>query len=211
MIDLLNLVRGKRLDTESGAVPALETSRLRLRRWSSGDVQDYARMIRDPEVMRYLGCGWKYKIKRTAASFIASMSDVEARLTIRRLARHWRDAGFGEWAVEEKASGALIGQIGLTYHPDWAADPAKIEIGWLLARRAWGNGYATEAAKVSLAYAFDRLQLGRIVSITHVANVRSQRVMQRIGMEHVGQTHWNGCDVLWCAMDRMAWDRASAR
>jgi RimJ/RimL family protein N-acetyltransferase len=109
-------------------VPRLETPRLWLRPWSTGDVQEYARIVPDPEVMRYMGSGLCYAAKRAAASVVASVSDVESWWRIRRLARHWQRCTFGEWAVEEKATGQLIGQIGLTHHPNWIADPAKVEV-----------------------------------------------------------------------------------
>jgi RimJ/RimL family protein N-acetyltransferase len=167
--------------------------------------------VRDPEVMRYMGCGLRYTAKRAITSLIALVSDVEPRWKIRHLARHWQRHGFGEWAVEEKATGQLIGQIGLTLHLDWSADPAKVEIGWLLARHAWGRGFATEGARVSLAYAFEQLKLQRIISITKLVNVRSLRVMQRIGLATVGKTYWKGCSVVWSALDRVTWEHNLAQ
>lgn len=196
---------GRTSDARIGDVPQLETPRLRLRAWGEHDVPEYACILRDPEVMRYLGSGLRYALKRKAASLVASVSDVEARRGIRKLAAHWSRCGFGEWAVEDKASGELIGQIGLHHHPDWVADPAKVEVGWLLARRAWGRGFATEGARASLAYAFDRLAMDRIVSISLLPNVRSQWVMERLGLSRVGQTRWKGSEVVWYAIDRAAW------
>lgn len=186
-------------------MPRLETARLRLRPWSKGDVPEYARILRDPEVMRYLGSGFRYRVKRGAASAVASVSDLEARRAIRKLTTHWSRCGFGEWAVEEKATGQLIGQVGLHHHPDWVADTADVEVGWLLARRAWGQGFATEGGRASIAYAFDRLALERLVSIAFLPNERSQRVMERLGLARIGETHWKGSDVVWYAIDRVAW------
>ena len=192
---------------EPPQVPRIETPRLWLRPWSTGDVREYAHLVGDPEVMRYMGCGLRYRVKRSVASLVALVSDVEFRRGIRKLVRHWQMFAFGEWAVEEKATGKLIGQIGLTHHPDWMADPAKVEVGWLLARHAWGRGFATEGAMASLAYAFEHLKLERIISIAQTENVRSHRVMRRIGLSPVGGTHWKGCDVVWWAIDRPNWRR----
>lgn len=195
----------------SPPVPRLETARLWLRPWSPGDIRAYADILRHPDVMRYMGSGLRYTVKRAVAAVLACGTDIEFRWRMRRLVRHWRQWGFGEWAVEEKATGLLIGQIGLTHHPDWIADPAKIEIGWVLARHAWGRGLATEGAAASLAYAFECLELDRIVSITWPQNVRSQGVMARIGLTPVGQTQWKGSDVVWWAIDRATWEQDLVR
>ena len=184
-------------------MPRLETPRLLLRAWRPAeDVAAYKEMLDDPEVMRHIGVGWRYAVKRAAAALLGVVSDVEARRAIAHLIRHWRTRGYGEWAVVEKASGALIGQIGLVHHADWLADPTQIEVGWMLARRAWGKGLATEGARATLRYAFDALGIERVVSITRPENQRSLRVMQRLGLEPVGSAEWKGGTVLWYAIDR---------
>ena len=92
--------------------------------------------------------------------------------------------GYGLWAVEVRASGEFIGFVGLAV-PTWeAAFTPCTEIGWRLARSAWGHSYATEAANVVLATAFGTLGLATLVSFTTTCNLRSQQVMQRIGMRH---------------------------
>ena len=185
----------------------IETYRLRLRRWRDGDVAAYARIIRDPEVMRLLGCGARYRAKRALASAAAAVSTIEARQAIARMERHWRAHGFGEWAVEDKATGTLLGAVGLVHHADWVADPADAEVGWLLATHAWGRGFATEAGRASLEHAFGELGLARLVSIARPANERSVRVMQRLGLEYAGRTRWKGGPVVWYALDRAGWQR----
>lgn len=187
--------------------PQLESARLRLRPWRQTDVEALATIVADPEVMRQLGSGLRYKVKRAAATLVARVSHVEARMAIAALERHWARCGFGEWAVEDKATGELIGKIGLMHHPDWPAGPAKVEIGWTLARPAWGQGYATEGARVALDWAFDRLQLDRVISIARRDNRRSQRVMERLGLSEQGSAHWHGSDMVWYAIDRGAWPR----
>ncbi len=211
MVKPAHSTRNDAIDLEPPQVPRLETHRLWLRPWGLGDVDEYASVVSDPEVMRYMGSGLRYRAKRAIAALVASVSDVESRWRIRRLVRHWQNFGLGEWAVEEKATGALIGQIGLTQHPDWIADPAKVEIGWLLARHAWGRGFATEGAAASLAYAFERLDLERVVSITQRQNFRSLSVMRRLGLSPAGSTHWKGSAVVWWAIDRVTWERRLAR
>jgi RimJ/RimL family protein N-acetyltransferase len=187
------------------AVPQLESARLLLRPWRASDVAGYAPIVGDPEVMRFMGSGWRYGVKRAAAQVVARFSDVEARRAVAALARHWERHGYGEWAIEEKATGELIGRVGLVHHPDWPVGQAKTEIGWTLARRAWGRGFATEGARAALDHSFGPLGMGRIISIAHHDNVRSQRVMERLGMRRQGTARWRGGDMMWCAIDRDAW------
>jgi RimJ/RimL family protein N-acetyltransferase len=186
--------------------PPLETERLLLRPWRPEDVSPYALIIRDREVMRYLGAGLGYGVKRMGASLLARVSEMEARRAIASLIRHWSRHGYGEWAVEEKATGALLGNIGLKYQPDWVAEPARVEIGWLLARGAWGRGLASEGARAGVAFAFESRGIDRVISIAVPENRRSVRVMERIGLELQGQTRWRGGEVVWYAIDRGAWN-----
>jgi RimJ/RimL family protein N-acetyltransferase len=150
------------------AAPELLTARLRLRRWRPGDEVVMARINADPEVTRYLG--------RPSGQGTAFYAIVTA---------HWEAHGFGFWAAESRepeSAGALLGFIGLghpTFIPELAA---RVEIGWRLARRAWGRGLATEGAEAARDYAFAHLRLPELISIIHTENVRSQRVAQKLGM-----------------------------
>ena len=172
-----------------------------MRAWEPRDVAPYRRIIADREVMRHMGSGAAYAAKRAAASALARVSDLEARRDIAQLIEHWK-RGYGEWAVESKESGELIGRIGFKHHADFTADPARIEIGWLLARDAWGHGYATEAAALALAEGFDDFGLERVISISFPGNHRSLAVMERLGLTIQGRTRWHGSEVLWGAIDR---------
>jgi RimJ/RimL family protein N-acetyltransferase len=192
------------------AVPQLESARLVLRPWHVSDVAAYAPIIGDPEVMRFMGSGRRYRVKRAAAKVVARFSDVEARRAVAKLMRHWERFGYGEWAIEERRGGELIGRVGFVHHADWPAGPVKVEIGWTLARRAWGQGFAIEAARVALDHAFGPLGMERVISIAHHHNVRSQRVMERLGMRRQGTARWRGGDMVWHAIDRDAWLRAEA-
>ena len=180
---------------------------MRLRPWGEHDTAAYGRLLRDDELMRYLGSGLRYRLKRRAAAVVAAFSDLEARRAIRKLILHWERHGFGEWAAEEKASGRLVGKIGLHHHGDWSAEDVKVEVGWLLARDSWGKGYATEGALASLEDAFERVRLDRVLSIARVENRRSIRVMERIGLSSVGRTRWRRSDVCWYAINRAEWQR----
>jgi len=185
--------------------PSLESPRLVMRPWADDDLAPYARLIADREVMRHMGGGWRYEVKRTAASAVAAVSQIEARRDLRRLKSHWARHGWGEWAVEERATGAFIGRVGFKYHPDFEADPSRIEIGWMLLQHVWGRGYASEGAALALTQGFEQFGLKRVISITSPANRRSLGVMRRLGMAPAGRTRWHGLDVVWSAIERPDW------
>lgn len=145
------------------------TPRLALRQWRDADRMPFAALNADPSVMGHF-----------PALLTSEQSDA---LVDRCLAQIQRD-GYGLWAVQVRASNEFIGFVGLAV-PTWeAAFTPCTEIGWRLAKSAWGHGYATEAANVVLATAFGTLGLGTLVSFTTTGNLRSQQVMQRIGMRH---------------------------
>jgi RimJ/RimL family protein N-acetyltransferase len=189
----------------SPEVPPVETERLLLRAWSETDVEPYARMLADLQVMHYMGFGLAATAKHLAAAAMPREARKQARRAIAFYTSHWAEHGLGHWAVEERASGLLIGRIGLFRHLDWTADSSNVEVGWLLARSAWDRGFATEGGTASLAFAFERLRVERVVSITRPGNVRSERVMQRLGLGLVGTTRWRGGKVIWYAIDRDTW------
>jgi RimJ/RimL family protein N-acetyltransferase len=170
---------------QSVAIPEIETDRLRLRGWREADVEPLTKIRADPQVGRWLGYPDPAKTAETIAAFVAN----------------WGRDGFGMWAVEVKQSGEFIGRVGLIHHDDWTMSAHDAEIGWTLARSAWGNGYATEAARAVLEWARARGAPRQIISITRPDNVRSRAVMERLGLVHIGQTHWRGYDQVWYALD----------
>jgi RimJ/RimL family protein N-acetyltransferase len=152
------------------AVPLLETERLRLRGWRDDDVDPYAALCADPDVMRWLGANGATKTREESAR------------QLEEFRRHWDEHGFGLWCAAPLETDECVGFIGLavpTFLPEIL--PA-VEIGWRLARPSWGQGLATEGARRTAAYAFDDLGLDRIVSITRPPNRSSWNVMQKIGM-----------------------------
>ena len=104
-------------------------------------------------------------------------------LTLRRMAAEIAERGWGWWAIEERATGRLLGMAGLDPVDDGLPFHG-IEAGWRLAREAWGQGYATEAGRAVLGYGFESLGLPEILAVTAAGNVRSQAVMRRLGMTH---------------------------
>jgi RimJ/RimL family protein N-acetyltransferase len=146
-------------------VPALRTERLVLRGFRDADRAPFAALNADPEV----------------AAFLATPLDrARSDALIDRIAADWRRDGFALFAVERLADGSFLGFAGVTTLA-WAPDPLP-EIGWRLARHAWGQGYATEAAREAMRFAFEDRRLPELVSYTHVDNMRSQRVMEKLGM-----------------------------
>jgi RimJ/RimL family protein N-acetyltransferase len=154
-------------DNPDMGVTTVATARLLLRAWRESDRDPFAAMNADPDVARYLPT----QLDRVASDAL-----------IDRMVGHWAAHRFGLWAVERKDDGAFIGFTGL-YQPAFEAHftPA-VEVGWRLAREAWGAGYATEAAFASLEFGFDTVGLEEIVSFTVPTNERSRRVMERLGM-----------------------------
>jgi RimJ/RimL family protein N-acetyltransferase len=115
------------------------------------------------------------------------MSRAETEAQLKRFRRHWLEHGFGVWAVEERATGRLLGRIGLSYHRLWPTEP---EVGWKLDPEVWGRGYATEGGRASVRHAFEALGMPRVVSIVHPENTASIAVMRRLGLEHDGDLLW---------------------
>ena len=145
----------------------LVTDRLVLRPWQDADRAPFAALNADPEVMRH---------------FPSVLTSGESDAMADRLAADIRERGFGLWALEERATGRFIGFTGLSTPGFEAHFVPAVEVGWRLARDAWGQGFATEAAAAATAYGFDELGLDQIVSFTAVSNTRSQAVMRRLGM-----------------------------
>ena len=163
----------------------LETDRLKLRMWRESDLDDYAEMSADPAVMQYLTLGKLF-------------TRADAWRSIAFFMGHWQMRGYGQWAVEEKASRRMIGRIGFLNPEGWPG----FEIGWTLARHAWGKGYATEGARRALDYAFKELDQRHVISLIHPDNAPSIRVATRLGERLEGNAKVNEVDVLVYGIDR---------
>ncbi len=149
------------------AGPELLSERLRLRRWRPEDSESFAALNADPAVMEHFPA----PLDRGASD--ALIATIEADFE-----RH----GFGLWALEPREGGELLGLTGLEVPSFEAHFTPAVEIGWRLARPAWGYGFASEAAAAALSYGFDELGLDQVVSFTAVGNARSRAVMERLGM-----------------------------
>lgn len=154
------------------AIIELETERLSLVAWQERHIAPFAAMNADPEVMRY---------------FPATATEAQTRATVHGWRAQFDDQGWSNWAVELKGSGEFIGFVGLSVPRRQLPFSPCVEVGWRLARRFWGKGYATEGAKASLAVGFGQLGFTEIVSFTSLTNLPSRAVMERIGMHNTGR------------------------
>ena len=144
-----------------------ETERLVLRRWQLRDRAPFAALNADARVMEF---------------FPSCLTREESDAFVDRIEAAFDELDYGLWAVELKSGGAFIGFTGLALQTFPSHFTPAVEVGWRLAYSAWGHGYASEAAIAALAYGFNAVGLDEIVSMTAATNLRSQRVMQRIGM-----------------------------
>jgi [ribosomal protein S5]-alanine N-acetyltransferase len=142
------------------------TARLRLEPVSAAHAEDLYRLFQDPAVAEWYGVWTLEMAQREAAS----------------IARAWETGGVHKWMAYERSSGALMGRGGLSrVH---MAGQERLEIGWVLLRLFWGQGYATEIGRAGLAFAFEELGAEEVISYTEARNVRSRAVMERLGFRH---------------------------
>jgi ribosomal-protein-alanine N-acetyltransferase len=155
---------------QEGGAALLETTRLRLRAIRPSDFGELFRMNSDPLIMKYVGDG-------STRGHEQMLKEMEMLI-----AYYAKRPGLGVWAVELKDSSEFTGAAGLTYN----ADKAEIELGYRLLTGYWNKGYATEAAQALLNYAFRNLKADKVIASAHAENVRSQMVLERIGMKQTG-------------------------
>ncbi|MDA1359135.1 GNAT family N-acetyltransferase [Glycomyces luteolus] len=160
----------------------LRTERLLLRPLSTGDAEALAAINADPEVMRYIGNGAPRDLEQTEA-------------LVAKVASHWDEHGWGAFAVCENDTGDLVG-LGILATPSFLPEilPAT-EVGWRIGRDRWGRGYAPEAARAVIGFAFGDLGLDRVVSCIHSENAASVRVAEKLGMALERETIVPGYEV----------------
>jgi RimJ/RimL family protein N-acetyltransferase len=160
-------------------IPALDTPRLVLRAFRLDDLDAYAAMCADEEVMRHIGSGGavgRDVAWRQLALFLGS----------------WALLGHGMWAIQRRSDGALIGRAGFLEPEGWPG----CELGWLLARAAWGQGYALEAARAALAHGRAALGLREVISLIRPHNQRSIALAERLGARNSGPIDFLGASAL---------------
>jgi RimJ/RimL family protein N-acetyltransferase len=165
---------------------SVETARLLLRPPVEADLDAYVEIHADPEVRKHLtilgGRGGRAAAWRTLAMVIG----------------HWSLRGYGQWTLVEKATGDIVGRAGLWNPEGWPG----LEVGWVVARPHWGRGFATEAARAAVEFAFAHTDATRLISLIQPDNVRSIRVAGKIGQTFEGMTVLEGADMQVYALRR---------
>jgi len=149
-----------------------KSERLGFRKWKTEDLIEFAKLNSDEEVMEH---------------FPQTLSNIEVEAFIERLNNHFTKNGFTYYATEIHKTKEFIGMIGIALQEYITEFTPAIDIGWRLKRSAWGKGYATEGAKRCINYAFDELEISRIISVCTINNTKSEHVMKKIGMKKIGE------------------------
>jgi RimJ/RimL family protein N-acetyltransferase len=180
---------------EPFGIPTLETERLRLRAFRPEDIDDYAALYADPEVVRYLGSGTEHWDRGRSWRHMAF------------LVGHWRLKGAGIWVIEQKETGTFVGTGGFAEPDGWPG----FELAGCLAPRWWGQGYAMEAGRAALDYAFDVLNKDQVISLVHPENRASIRVIERLGQRLLRSIDHFGREMLVYGIDRETHARRQGR
>lgn len=171
-------------------IPEIETARLKLRPFTVDDLDDYYRhMTSDFDVMRTLLLGRAL-----------TLAETESRLQL--LIEHWKRYQFGVWVLRDRQNGDLIGQCGLRWCYEYTPE---IELLYAIARTHWGKGIATEAAKASIRYGFEKLKPDHIMALTAPINQASQLVMQKAGLKYEKNAQYYNRDCVYYAIARQDW------
>jgi ribosomal-protein-alanine N-acetyltransferase len=163
----------------------IETERLRLRQYALEDVDEQLRIISEPEFLRHMGPNFRPTRDKVLVGF-------------GRIAEHWLRLGYGQWAMELKASGRLVGYCGLRH----LVPTDEVELLYGADRAYWGRGLVTEAARASLRYGFGRVGLARVMAVTDKENLGSRRVMEKCGMRYERDAVYFDLPVVYYAVDR---------
>ena len=162
-------------------LPEIETERLLLRQFTPADLDEYTRIIfADPDVTRFL-----------------PRRDIPPRQRAERVlnyfGEHWLKNGYGDWAVTDRAHAGLIGHCGLNFIPE----AGEVEVEYSLAKPYWGRGIATEAARASVRYGFEALQMEHIIALADPQNIASRRVMEKVGLVYQKEVFFFGMQLVY--------------
>jgi RimJ/RimL family protein N-acetyltransferase len=163
----------------------LETDRLLLREFVMDDLEDFFRMVSDPEVTRFTG------------GSVQTLEEAKKMLQERPM-QDYRKYGYGRWAAVYKASGQVIGFAGLKY----LDDIGEVDLGYRFFKEYWGKGLATEAARALLAHGFGALGLKRILAFADSDNKASIRVLEKVGFKFDKLARYRDWDVAWYILSR---------
>lgn len=170
-------------------IPTIETPRLVLRALAETDVAPLHELFQEPEVVRYIG-----------DRQVPTLEDVWR--AVAGWLGHWAMRGYGQWAVGEKASGRVIGRMGITNPAGWPGP----EVGYLLGKPFWGRGYATEGALAVLDWGFEHRDFDELISLIDPANGASVRVAQKLGETLRRETELRDHHLLVYGISRQEWE-----
>ena len=170
------------------AIPTIETERLTLRPMREADATALFEISQEPEVVRFVGDRHVPTLQETWRMVAAWIG-------------HWALRGYGQWAIEERASGRFIGRAGIINPADWPGP----EVGYLLGRPWWGRGYATEAARAAMDWGFHEIGFTDLISLIDPLNHASIAVATRLGETLRGETEIMGHHVLVYGITRAEW------
>lgn len=160
-------------------IPTLETERLRLTALGERHFESYAAMLADPDSTRFIGDG-------------DPLDRMNAWRSMAMLLGHWALRGYGMWAVEKRDTGEFVGRVGLHNPEGWP----DLELGWMLMPQHRHAGYATEAARAALEFAFAERKAERVISLIRVNNPASERLARRLGGRQATTIDFLGCATL---------------
>ncbi len=174
-------------------IPTLATDRFVLRAFREDDVPALTVLHSDPEVMRYLRTNGETELRpRQAWDYMAVQMG------------HWLLKGYGKWVLADRTTDELIGRVGYFDPPyEWPG----LELGWTLSRRVWGQGYATEAARLALDWGFETLRTDEIISAINPDNNASIRVAERLGQQYLRDDQLNGAPCRIYGLTRQGWHK----
>lgn len=170
------------------AIPTIETERLSLRPFGEADVAALFELLQDPDVFRYIGDRREPTLQETWRAVAGWLG-------------HWAMRGYGQWAIEERGSGRFIGRAGIINPAEWPGP----EVGYVLGRAWWGQGYATEAARAAMDWGFREIGFDDLLSLIDPANQASIAVATRLGESLRSEADLMGNRVLVYAITRAEW------
>lgn len=174
-------------------IPTVETERLSLRPFREADVLELHQLLQDPDVVRFVGDRRVPTLQETWRAVAGWLG-------------HWAMRGYGQWAIEEHGSGRLIGRAGIINPAEWPGP----EVGYLLGRKWWGHGYATEAATAAMRWGFREVGFDDLISLIDPNNAASIAVASRLGETLRGGTTLLGTPVLVYGINRGEWEARQA-
>jgi len=146
-------------------IPTLRTARLLLRPWAAGDAEALFTILGEKDILRYFPNPAPPSLEKVQKYIAHHLTG-------------WQERGYGHWAILSREDGGLLGWSGLEYLPEIK----QTEVAYLLSRRVWGKGFATEAARAAIRFRFERAGLEKIIGLVHPDNTRSIRVLEKCGL-----------------------------